>query len=155
MTRCPAMMSSIGALCGSQGLPFIHSYPRCVFLLSITPCHKSNSVLLLNEAKNCPKTRRKKSPRLFLFQSWLCYSSTEEFCLWLLRNLRSPSDTLTQHTFILTVVNTHPLKYPQTIHFSRPTLLLLQGETFPRRGKKHLVVISFFFFSPSFLAPFH
>lgn len=63
-----------------------------------------------------------------------------------------------RHTLL---VSTHPLKNPQTIHLrtvhkSPPTRLLLQGETFPRRGKKHLVVISFSFFTPLFpFAPFH
>lgn len=37
---------------------------------------------------------------LRLFQLWLCYSCTEEFCLRLLKNLSSPFNTLTQHTFI-------------------------------------------------------
>lgn len=54
------------------------------------------------------------------------------------------------------MVSTHPLKNPQTINFisivhnSPPTRLLLQGETFPRRGEKHLAVNFLFFFSLHF-----
>lgn len=63
------------------------------------------------------------------------------------------------------MVDTHPSKNPRTIHListvhkSPPTHLLLQGETFPRRGEKHLVVISFppyfFFFKLRFSPPLH
>lgn len=138
MTRCPAMMSSIGALCGSQAChSFIHppTHPQvCVFLrehacvcvcvLSITPHHKSNSFPGLNEAQNWSVEAHTQAPEksLRLFQSWLCYSSTEEFCLRApRRNLRSPCITRTQRTFILahTLWSAHtPLKNPQTIHFS-------------------------------------
>lgn len=44
VTRCPAMMSSIGALCGTKGLPFIHSPGVCLCVSMrvwlITPYNK-------------------------------------------------------------------------------------------------------------------
>lgn len=110
VTRCPAMMSSIGALCGSQAC---HSFipPGVCFCVSMCVCvccwsHPTTKAIafcssMRHEIGRWRLTHKhKKSPRLF--QPWLCYSSTEEFCLRLLKNLRSPSITLTQHTFILT-----------------------------------------------------
>ena len=138
----------------TPGVCFCVGMRACVLL--ITPYHKSKSFLSLNEAKNWSveaHTETRRSPRLL--QSWLCYSSTEEFCLRLRRNLSSPSDMLSHnvhsHSYTFGQQQTPVEKSPKPFTSARytsplPLDLLLQGETFPRRGKKHLVVISFSFF---------
>lgn len=108
VARCPAMMmSSIGALCGTQAHHSL-SPPRCVLL--ITPFHRSKSK---NVVGRDSRTNSRKPPHLIQTRLW--YSYSEEFCLWLLSVLSLPSNTLTQHTFILphTLWSTHtPRKIP-------------------------------------------
>lgn len=78
VTRCPAMMSSIGALCGSQachsftptprGVCFCVSMHACVLLL-ITPYHQSNSFSVAQWGKKLvgggSHTNRRKAPASF------------------------------------------------------------------------------------------
>lgn len=140
-----------------SGLPFILS-PRSVLL--ITPFHRRNSK---NFVGRDSRTNSRKPPSPRLLQTWLWYSYSEEFCLWVLRVPSLSANTLTQHTFILahTLWSIHtPRKIPgpftSSVHKSPPTHLLLQGETFPKRGEKHLVVISFpLFFKLHFSPPLH
>lgn len=106
--RCPAvMMSSIGALCGSQAC---HSFspPPGVCCWS-HPFTEAIAKTLLVET--LAQTVESPPP----IQTRLWYSYSEEFCLWLLSVLSLPSNTLTQHTFILphTLWSTHtPWKIP-------------------------------------------
>lgn len=159
VTRCPAMMSSIGALCGSQDC---HSFitPGVCFCMSacvllVTPFPKSNSKILVGWDSH---TNMRKPPT----------SSSHGYATVTLKKSASSSSEISArpliphtthiHSHPYPVVGTHPLKNPQTINFismvhkSPPTRLLLQGETFPRKGEKHLAVKFLFFslhFSPS------
>lgn len=161
VTRCPAMMSSIGALCGIQAC---HSFiSRCVFLqeqvyvrVLITPYHKSKGLPLVNEAKNSRLvTQTGGSPRLS--KSRLCCSSS----FW--KASVHLSNSLTQHTFILTRTLwwAHtPWKILKPFTLARYASLLLLAHFYKvkhsrEEGKKHLVVISFPFFSPFFLILLH
>lgn len=62
-----------------SGLPFILS-PRSVLL--ITPFHRRNSK---NFVGRDSRTNSRKPPSPRLLQTWLWYSYSEEFCLWVLR----------------------------------------------------------------------
>lgn len=161
VTRCPAMMSSIGALCGSQAH---HSFIAQVYVPAWTRvCAVVDHTLTQKQRLSVGEPRQKIGRRRLAHKHQKASASSshgyatvalKNSASRLLKNLSSPSNALTQNTFMLThtLWSAHtPRKNPQPIHFSvvqksPPTRLLLQGETFPRRGKKHLVVMSFSFF---------
>lgn len=148
VTRCSAMMSSIGALCGSQAC---HSFiPPGVCCWS----HPSTKAIAKTWLVGpCTQTWKSTPPPSPPASSSHGYATVTP-------------NTLAQHSFSFSPIpcgrHTPLEKSPyHSLHQhgtqSPPTHLLLQGETFPSRGEKHLVVISFsFFFTLLFpLAPFH
>ena len=132
VTRCPAMMSSIGALCGTQAC---HSFnrPGVCFCVSVRAC-VVNHTLTAKEQKlsvaqwgkklvgggSYPSTREPPPlPVMAMLQfHWRILPSG------FLKKTKKHSAyplILAHNTFILThtlLVSTHPLTNPQTIHFS-------------------------------------
>lgn len=159
------MMSSIGALCGSETC---HSSPppKGVCFCMHACCWCSHPVA--QAIAVCSSMRQKISQRRLTHKhKEASASSSYGYATLALKNstmgsskknLSSPSNTLTHTTGLCSLIwRAHTI--PLTIAWYKnplPLTVLLQGETFPRRGKKHLVVISLTFFTPLFpSAPFH
>lgn len=138
--------------------------------LLITPRRTSDRCLQLNEEKKritqrrLPHNHKKASASSSYGHATVALKNSTSGSS---TNLSSPSNTLTHthkthayvHSFGQPTLTPWKVPTPLTTitwyESPLPLALLLQGETFPRRGKKHLVVISLPFFTPLFPSPLH
>lgn len=173
VTRCPAMMSSIGALCGSQachsftppppGVCFCVSMRACVCVLLITPYHKSNSFSVAQWGNKLvgggSHTNMRKAPA----------SSSHGYATVPLKNSASGCSIVSAHPLILSH-NTHsfslipfgqhtPLEKSPNHSLQRSTQVPSHSLAFTRwnipekrektPGRHKFLLFSFFHFSPS------